>query len=74
MLSVLAVAVVLTGAFGVTFAMMRGMQKLGCFDDSTVQAQPRMRLPRPALPLGPDDDPAFLGQLRRRIELGHFRY
>lgn len=74
MISVLAVAVVLTGAFGLTFAIMSGLQKLGCFDDSTVRAQPRIRLPRPALPLGADDDPAFLGELRRQIESGHFRH
>jgi hypothetical protein len=74
MLAILPLAVVLAGAFAFTFAMMWGMQRLGCFDDPalrTVGRRQPARLSRS--PLGPDDDLAFLRELRRRIDLGHFR-
>jgi hypothetical protein len=75
LLSTLVVLGVLAGSFAVTFALMWGLSRLGAFDDRTV----RGRRPTPlgrlvAVPLGPDDDVAFLRELRRRIDLGHFRY
>jgi hypothetical protein len=73
MLALLAV-LVLTGSFACTFAIMWGLQRLGGVRNAAVQA-PRGTppLPRSGPPLGPDDDLAFLRELRRRIDLGHFR-
>ena len=75
MLPALAVFVVLAGSFGLTFVLMRGLQRLGCFDDPIIPGLRPAPIMRPiALPLGPDDDTAFLRELRRRIDLGHFRH
>jgi hypothetical protein len=68
------VLAVLVGSFAFTFALMWGLQTLGVFDDRTVQRRRQAPLGRLiAVPLGPDDDLAFLRELRRRIDLGHFR-
>lgn len=70
MLALLAL-LVLVGSFFGTFALMRGIQRL-----PAQAVQPVSGLPRPArriaVPVGPDDDLAFLRELRRRIDQGHF--
>jgi hypothetical protein len=66
---------VLAGSSAFTFALMWGVSRLGAFDDPTVQGRRPARMGRLiAVPLGPDDDLAFLRELRRRIDLGHFRH
>jgi hypothetical protein len=73
MLAILAV-LALTGSFACTFVIMWGLQRLSGVSTPAVQA-PRGAQPlrRNGPPLGPDDDLAFLRELRRRIDLGHFR-
>jgi hypothetical protein len=76
MVSAAVVMLVLAGSFAFTFAVMWGLQRMGCFADRAGQPvtghrPPVMRYAGP--PMGPDDDPAFLQELRRRIDLGHFR-
>lgn len=71
----LAVFVALAGAFAFTFALMWGLQRLGYFADPVIHGLPYTKVRRPiASPLGPDDDAVFLRELRRRIDLGHFRH
>lgn len=64
---------VLAGSFLCTFALMRAIQRM-----QGLAVQPSPGLPQPrrrtASPVGPDDDLAFLRDLRRRIDLGHFRH
>jgi hypothetical protein len=73
MLATLAV-LVLTGSFACTFAMMWALQRLS-FGHAVLQTARPTRAPHwSASALGPDDDPAFLRELRRRIDLGHFRH
>ena len=64
---------VLVGSFVATFALMRGLQRK---QGPAVQPAPGLpRAPRRiGSPVGPDDDVAFLRELRRRIDLGHFRH
>jgi hypothetical protein len=65
--------IVLIGSFVGTFALMRGLQRM---QGPVVRPAPGLPGPgpRPAAPVGPDDDLAFLRELRRRIDLGHFRH
>jgi hypothetical protein len=73
MLAILTV-LVLAGTFTCMFAMMWVLQRHGGVRRSALPAPRPMPPPRPvAPPLGPDDDPAFLRELRRRIDRGHFR-
>ena len=66
--------IVLTGSFACTFGVMWALQRLGGFRTPAVQtAGPVPPARRVATVVGPDDDPAFLRELRRRIDLGHFR-
>lgn len=71
MLAMLAVLVLL-GSFLGTFALMRVVQR---WQGPVVQpaSGPPQLARRPASPVGPDDDLAFLSELRRRIDRGHFR-
>jgi hypothetical protein len=76
MVSAAVVMLVLAGSFAFTFALMWGLQRMGCFADSAVQPVTGHRLPvvrYAGPPMGPDDDLAFLQELRRRIDLGHFQ-
>lgn len=72
MLAMLAVLVLL-GSFLGTFALMRAIQRL---QGPVVRpaSGPPEPLRRSASPVGPDDDLAFLSDLRRRIDRGHFRH
>lgn len=75
MASTLVVFVMLAGSFAFTWALMWCLQRRGCFADPVLHGLPRTTTRRPiALPLGPDDDAVFLRELRRRIDLGHFRH
>ena len=71
MLAIVTVTV-LVGSFVCTFALMRGLQRM---QGAVVQPAPGLPQPvrRTVSPVGPDDDLAFLKELRRRIDLGHFR-
>lgn len=73
MLSTIVAFVALTGAFACTFAFCWVLQRIGAFDAPGGQAKQPRSMRRVALPVGPDDDMAFLRELRRRIDLGHFR-
>lgn len=75
MASALLVFVMLAASFGFTWALMWWLQRRGCFADPVIHGLPRTTARRPiAVPLGPDDDVVFLRDLRRRIDLGHFRH
>lgn len=74
MTSALVVVLVLAGSFACTFALMRGIQRLGGFADPAIRpavAGPSVRYA--SAPAGPDDDVAFLQELRRLIDRGHFQ-
>jgi hypothetical protein len=69
----LVVAVTLA-AFAATYAAMWLVQGVLRVDEPLLRWRPGVELPRRfARPLGPDDDPAFLRELRSRIDRGPFR-
>lgn len=70
------VVLVLAASFACTFALMWGIQRLGGFADPSSRATAAAgwpTMPAAVAPVGPDDDVAFLQELRRRIDRGHFR-
>lgn len=76
MVSAAVVVLVLAGSFAFTFALMWGLQRMGGFADPAVAAATARGLRTMSYagpPRGPDDDLAFLQELRRRIDRGHFR-
>lgn len=75
MYGALPVLLLLAGVFACIFVLMWSAERLMRSRQPAGQTQlwpPVLR--RTTSPLGPDDDLAFLRELRRRIDLGHFRH